>query len=164
VPCELFAGNICGMRLPRTRSMRWRSEFLNVRKQGRSFGGRFLVLATLKTEELEHFKVGFVVPKYVGNAVARNAVKRRLHGIVGSRSADIDPHCYVVTIARRGAAEQTFATLQKEWHWLAKRAKLLQSIPLNQPEGDQLNNAGTTEELSSLAPSPAPPATRHQHG
>ena len=147
--------------------MRWRSEFLKVRKQGHSFGGRFLVLGTLKTEELEHFKVGFVVPKYVGNAVARNAVKRRLHGIVGSKSADIDPNCYVVTIARRGAAEQTFATLQKEWHWLANRAKLIPSSPLANEEGGQLNNAGTEDGPSSASPSlssPAPSVTRHHHG
>ncbi|MEZ5326261.1 MAG: ribonuclease P protein component [Verrucomicrobiales bacterium] len=150
------------MRLPRTRSMRWRSEFLNVRKQGRSFGGRFLVLATLKAGEIEEFKVGFVVPRYVGNAVHRNAVKRRLHGIVASRTAEIDPHRYVVTIARRGAAEQSFATLQREWLWLAKRAKLLLSSPPS--AGEQLKSSGMAQELPSRNASPAPPATSQHHG
>ncbi|MGK0184809.1 MAG: ribonuclease P protein component [Verrucomicrobiales bacterium] len=109
--------------------MRLRSEFLRVRKQGRSYGGRYLVVAVLELEQLEEkstqSKMGFIVSKRIGNAVARNFVKRRLHGIVGKIDADLQSQRYIVTIARKGAAEQTFATLQKEWHRLAKRAHLL---------------------------------------
>lgn len=107
--------------------MRLSAEFLAVRKRGRSLGGRYLVLATLELDEPGPSKVGFVVSKRVGNAVARNLVKRRLHGIVGRFDSFLESQRYIVTIARKGAAEQPFATLQKEWHRLAKRAHLLRA-------------------------------------
>lgn len=141
--------------------MRLRSEFLNVRKEGRSYGGRFLVLAVFKAEELDKFKVGFIVPKRVGNAVARNLVKRRLHGIVGGQSDALDPHQFIVTIARRGAAEQPFASLQKEWFRLARRAGLYRNNPSR--SGVQLTNAAGNQDVLSAAEK-ASNVTRYNHG
>jgi ribonuclease P protein component len=112
------------MKLPRTLSMRLKSEFLRVRTEGESFGGRHLVLAVLANQEVPEFKVGFVVPKRVGNAVSRNRVKRRLRNIFSTTAERLKPNRYVVTVARRGSAEQPYAALRKEWRWLAGRAGL----------------------------------------
>ena len=148
------------MRLPRTRSMRLKSEFSKVRKEGRSFAGRFLVLSVLPAEELENSKVGFIVPKRVGNAVARNLVKRRLHGVVAGKVAAIGSKYFVVTIARKGAAEQSFAVLESEWHRLAKRAKLYR--PTAPASDNQLSSNGADDPMIDVRKVSS--ATRHQNG
>lgn len=134
--------------------MRRRSEFLRVRKHGRSFGGRYLVLAVLPAAEIDAFKVGFIVPKRVGNAVARNRVKRRLRMIVAETASALQPKHFLTTIARKGAAEQPFAVLRKEWRRLAKRANLYHNGPVSDPASSP----------STAAIAPATAATRHQHG
>ena len=48
------------MKLPRSMRMRRQSEFLRVRRKGTSLAGRFLVLASLRDEEIPDFKFGFV--------------------------------------------------------------------------------------------------------
>lgn len=147
------------MRLPRSRNMRSRSEFLRVRKEGRSFGGRYLVLAALRAEEIATFRVAFVVPKRVGKAVHRNLLRRRLRAIVAEAVDALQPGHYLVTIARAGAAEQSYATLWKEWRWLAKRARLQRRFP---PSGQPSTSAAAGS--GPIAPDTAPPDPRHHHG
>ena len=91
------------MKLPRTLSMRLKSEFVRVRSDGESYGGKHLVLAVLPDPEVPTFKVGFVVPRRVGKAVERNRVKRRLRHIFATTAHRLKPQNYVVTVARKGS-------------------------------------------------------------
>ena len=104
--------------------MRRKSEFLRVRQKGISCAGRFLVLACLRDETVPDFRFGFVTSKRVGNAVARNRVRRRLRSIVQREGEDLERGHYVVTIAKSGAAEASFDDLREDWAALVRRCGL----------------------------------------
>jgi ribonuclease P protein component len=56
-------------------------------------------------------RAGFVVPKAVGNAVARNKVRRRLRHLIRERLAALPPDATVVVRAIPGAADRAFPDL-----------------------------------------------------
>ena len=63
------------MRLPRSMRMKSRGEFSRVRSEGKSYGGRYLVLGVLGEPALGvPFKYGVILTRKVGNAVTRNTV------------------------------------------------------------------------------------------
>ncbi len=117
------------MCLPRPQRITRGSEYAAVRQHGRSHAGRWLVLGIMEDATMPGFKAGFIVPKTVGGAVQRNLTKRRLREIVRATTARLPEHHYVVTIARRGAADQDFQTLRREWHWLARKTGLIPRDP-----------------------------------
>ncbi len=103
-----------------------RVEFARVRKAGRSFGGRYLVLGVLYDEALPvPFKFGFITTRKVGGAVARNRIRRRLRGILSEWGPRVQPAAYVVAIARKGADTAEFEDLRRDWIKLARRAGLV---------------------------------------
>ena len=58
-------------------------------------------------------RVGFVVPKAVGNAVVRNRTKRRLRALVAARVAELPPGLDLVVRANPAAATSTTAQLER---------------------------------------------------
>jgi ribonuclease P protein component len=56
-------------------------------------------------------RAGFVVPRAVGNAVARNTVRRRLRHLLRERLAGFPPATTVVVRALPGAAGRTYPEL-----------------------------------------------------
>ncbi len=58
--------------------------------------------------------MGFVVSKAVGNAVARNLVKRRLRHLARERTALVPPENMVVVRALPGAALASYDELARE--------------------------------------------------
>lgn len=109
------------MRIPRRLSMTGRSEFSRVRAQGDSKGGRYLVLATLPCEELDHLKTGYITSRKVGKAVVRNRIRRRLRAIVSKHGDAIVGPRYLVMIARHTAGRASFAELERDWLILARK-------------------------------------------
>lgn len=113
------------MKLPRSRRIAHRGDFDRVRTQGRSIRGHFLVLGYLADANLtESFRLGLITTKRLGGAVVRNRVRRRLRGIL-HRTGELvtQPH-WIVLIARTPAATASSAQLEKEWHWLLRKASL----------------------------------------
>jgi ribonuclease P protein component len=93
--------------------LRRRDEFAATIRAGRR-AGRGVVVVHLHSETepaRTDVRAGFVVPKAVGNAVARNKVRRRLRELVRPRLADLPPGAAVVVRALPGAAERGFAEL-----------------------------------------------------
>ncbi len=114
------------MRLPRKHSMTRRTEFVEVRKNGRVKAGRFVVLSTLDAPELPCLKVAFITTKRVGKAHERNLLRRRLRALVQKHGGRlIDPHRYLVTIPRPGSAAADFEELEKDWLKQARRLGLM---------------------------------------
>nr|WP_205862270.1 ribonuclease P protein component [Planosporangium thailandense] len=59
-------------------------------------------------------RAGFVVPKTVGKAVARNKVRRRLQHLIRERLAALPPGVTVVVRALPGAADRTYSELTSD--------------------------------------------------
>ena len=82
-------------------------DFDAVYRSGRSASTRFLVLYWFPREEDDGVepRLGLAVPKSVGNAVARNRVKRQLRATWAELADRIRPGHDYVLVARPGLAE-----------------------------------------------------------
>ncbi|MBN2099290.1 MAG: ribonuclease P protein component [Dehalococcoidia bacterium] len=100
------------------------SDFARVHGQGKSWANRLLVMRAIPSGR-EQNRVGFSVNKRVGNAVARNRVKRILREAV--RSKAWEPGWDVVFIARSGIAMASFHDIEQAVDDLAERSKTRKS-------------------------------------
>ena len=118
------------MRFPRGRRITSRKLFRRVREEGCSYRGHFLVLGVLQDPGVTStIRIGYITTKRIGNAVVRNAVRRRLRGILQRTGDRLKPGYCLVLIARNAAARANSEALEKEWKWLAHRAKII--LPKN---------------------------------
>jgi len=94
-------------------------DFDAVYGQGRSVSTRFLVLYFFRREEpVGAPRLGFAVPKSVGNAVVRNRIKRQLREVMRAR-LDRVPQAYdYVLKVREGLPEAVEAN---GFPWLEER-------------------------------------------
>ena len=98
-------------------------DFATVRRRGRSWSNRTLVLVALPNE-MGVSRFGFTVGRRVGNAVARNNVKRRLRE--AARQSDIADGWDLVVLARKDAASAGYRQLSLDMADLLWRARLLE--------------------------------------
>ncbi len=103
------------------------AEFLRVKHEGKAHRGALMILGALvlKLEEPTAIRAGFVTTKRIGNAVARNRVRRRLREIVRRHQHAVRRRIWIVVIARPAAAGASYGALEDEWLRLAKRAFIL---------------------------------------
>jgi ribonuclease P protein component len=99
--------------------LRRREDFAATIRNGRRAGRGALVVHYLQSEDMDETtepapRAGFVVSKAVGNAVVRNAVKRRLRHLVRPRLADLPPGAVVVVRAQPDAAGKGYAELEHD--------------------------------------------------
>jgi len=114
------------MSLQRWRIIRASRQFAAVRKHGKTYVGRYFLLGVLKGGEAgEVTRWGFVTPRYVGKAVSRNLLRRRMKHMVGMEIEACADGYFVVLVARRSAAQAGFAALQRDWLALARKAGFL---------------------------------------
>lgn len=81
------------------------AEFDAVSRLGRAVGGRYLTVRYRKRDDDAPPRVGFAVPRQVGGAVERNAVKRRLREVLDRDPQALRPGFDYVVIARGGITE-----------------------------------------------------------
>ena len=94
-------------------------DFDAVYRQGRSVSTRFLTLYWFsRDEQLGEPRLGFAVPKAVGNAVIRNRIKRQLREIVREKLGGLPTANDYVLVVRKGLPEATEANGHD---WLAAR-------------------------------------------
>ncbi len=94
-------------------------DFDAVYRHGRSTSTRFLVLYWFEREENgEEPRLGLAVPKAVGNAVARNRIKRQLRETWRARLGAVPSSRDYVLIVRPGLPEAVEAN---GFDWLGER-------------------------------------------
>ncbi len=94
-------------------------DFDAVYRQGRSVSTRFLTLYWFQRDEsVGAPRLGFAVPKAVGNAVVRNRIKRQLRDIVRDRLEAVPVTNDYVLVVRQGLPE---AAESNGHDWLAAR-------------------------------------------
>jgi ribonuclease P protein component len=114
-----------GLSFPRTRRLTRRTEFEQVKKNGRTQRGSLLNLTALRVAKVAGFRAGFVTSRRVGSAVVRNRVRRRLREIARKHQKEIIGGVWIVTVARPGSATATYRQMEDEWLRLATRASIL---------------------------------------
>jgi ribonuclease P protein component len=117
------------MRLPARLRLKQSGDFAQLRTEGRTFGGRALVLSARRIDGLSDFGFGLITSKKVGIAVVRNQTRRRLREIIRKHLPEIAPGWHWVVIARWKAPQLTQAELEKDWLHLARRAGILRRPP-----------------------------------
>lgn len=84
---------------------------------------RFIIYSLEKNQP--HYRVGLSVSKKLGNAVTRNAIKRKLRHIVMEFDSNLQHDDFVI-IARKGVEELDYHELKKNLLHVLKLANLYQ--------------------------------------
>lgn len=106
--------------------MRDRADFLRVKTTGQAKAGRFVILSTLEDPSLDSLRTGFITTKRSGKAHDRILLRRRFRALVQAHApAFSEKRRFLVTIARPGAAQATFAELEADWMRQARRLGIL---------------------------------------
>ena len=114
------------MRLPRKSSINQRADFARVKTTGQAKAGRFVILSTLQDSALASIRTGFITSKRCGKkAHERNLLRRRFRALVQAHAPGFtETRRFLVTIARPGAAQASFAELEADWLRQARRLGL----------------------------------------
>ena len=107
-----------------THRLKRHKEFREVLGQGKSWAERSVALRVLERPD-GGVRVGLVVSKRLGNAVARNRVKRRLREAIRKHVGDITPGHDLVFVARTPLATSSFRDLETSVERLLRRAGVL---------------------------------------
>jgi ribonuclease P protein component len=107
--------------------MKDRADFALVKKTGQAKAGRFVILSTLADPALASLRTGFITTKRAAKkAHDRNLIRRRFRALVQAHAPGFpEIRRYLVTIARPGAAQATFAELEADWLRQARRLGIL---------------------------------------
>lgn len=84
---------------------------------GSRYSGRCFAAFYTRREQLDGksvSKIGFTVPRSLGNAVVRNRIKRRVREAVRLRLDQLNPQWEIVFNPRRAAMESPFSELIRE--------------------------------------------------
>jgi ribonuclease P protein component len=100
-------------------------DFGRLYKKGRSAGGRYLVVISLRNE-LGYNRCAFVASKKVGNAVKRNRSRRLMKESYRHLKDNISTGYDILFIARAAAAEAKCADVERSLAGLLKKSKLLE--------------------------------------
>lgn len=102
-------------------------EFQKVFVTGKSTANRNFVVYVLPKEEQAHFRVGISVGKKVGNAVCRNAVKRKIRASLQQMGDHLLSEVDFIVIARPSVALLSFQEVYSNLQHVLKLAKVMKS-------------------------------------
>ncbi|WP_205161642.1 ribonuclease P protein component [Arthrobacter roseus] len=102
--------------LAKRRRIRTSADFSNAVRSGSRYGRRNVVVYAAARESAEPSRFGFIVSKAVGNAVARNVVKRRLRECAALSLANVANGVDVVVRALPPAAEAEWTEIEADFN------------------------------------------------
>jgi ribonuclease P protein component len=98
--------------LPKDNRLRRKRQFAQVFAQAKKRHGPHLLFLSRENGS-GHSRLGLTVSRKVGDAVARNRIKRLLREAFRRLKTEIQPSLDVVIIARRGAVALDYATVHR---------------------------------------------------
>jgi len=101
------------------------AEFQRVFTEGKSCANRQFVVYMIEKPEQIHFRVGISVGKKIGNAVARNWVKRRIRQSLTELKPQLKQDCDFIVIARPGVAWMEMAEVKAHLIHVLRLANVL---------------------------------------
>ena len=107
--------------------VRLSSDFRRIRREGKSWAHRLVVLRVLHNDR-EYSRFGFAVSKGIGNAVTRNRVRRRMREVVRLQRGSIEGGWDAVFIARPSIRQATYAEIESAIENLVARADLRRAL------------------------------------
>ncbi len=99
---------------PKSHRLLRRADFLQVYQDGVRLSGPYFTAFYLASRESREIRVGFTVPRAIGNAVIRNRIKRRMREAVRLLIRRSGPAWWIVFNPRRSALRASFPALLKE--------------------------------------------------
>jgi len=99
--------------LARAHRLTTASDYRTTIRRGQRLPGRFVVVSVVAGDD-SVTRFGFVVSKKVGNAPARNLVRRRLKAIAFEALGDLPAGRSIVMRALPGAADASWADLHAD--------------------------------------------------
>lgn len=101
-------------------------EFQRVFHHGASKANRQFVVYVLPKEDQQHFRVGLSVGKKIGNAVTRNAIKRKIRQSLLELKPMIKADIDFIVIARPSTAEMSTEEVKKSLIHVLKLAHVME--------------------------------------
>ena len=106
-------------RFPKEHRLRLKREFDRVFELGRRVHSAHFMVVAAPGPDLGHHRLGIMVSRKVGGAVARNRIKRRIREIYRTRKKYIKFESMsggadIVVVVRHGAAELDFDQIYEE--------------------------------------------------
>lgn len=95
-------------------------EFSYIFEKGSSFANRQFVVYTIDKPGQAHFRVGITVSRNMGNAVARNQIKRRVREIMREIGDELVQERDYVIIARKPVLSMSFDEMKKSLQHVMK--------------------------------------------
>ena len=112
-------------RFPKHNRLLHSKDFRFVYDNGKRMANPLFAGFCLCREDVCGPRVGFTVPRALGNAVVRNRLRRRFREAVRLRLANLDASWSIVINPRRAAIECPFAELEREisrlFQWCSKQ-------------------------------------------
>jgi ribonuclease P protein component len=116
---------VFSLSFPKVRRLTHRSEYEQVKRDGITQRGKFVMLNVMPVENAGSWRAGFVTSARLGGAVVRNRIRRRLREIVRRHQHEVRGGFWFVVIARHEAATASYRALEDEWLRLARHASIL---------------------------------------
>ncbi|MHC5269294.1 ribonuclease P protein component [Enterococcus sp. LJL98] len=100
-------------------------EFQKVFTRGKSSANRNFIVYVLPKTDQSHFRIGISVGKKVGNAVQRNAVKRKIRASIFELREEIQPDLDFIVIARPSVQTLSSKEVYSNLRHVLKIAKVM---------------------------------------
>ena len=92
-------------------SLKTRSEFLYIRKMGKTTQGKYFIV-NYNFSNTGHFKFGLTISKKIGSSVVRNYLKRILREILRKNLTIISNNINIEIIPKKGIEKKKFHVLE----------------------------------------------------